>query len=341
MNWTEKIQAADQDLINKLALVKNLEQLELVKVEFVGRKGLMSQWMEDLAKLPLEDKRQFGPIFNQAKQRWQQAILDVQQHLLDTSNKNVQAFDVTAYQPQVAHPGNLHLYSKFMDEIRDIFLSMGFRVFDGPEVETDFYNFTALNIPSDHPARDMFDTLWLDVPDHLMRTHTSPIQIRSMLKYGAPLAGIAMGEVFRHEAVDATHEVAFHQLEGICIDKNVTMEELKGALEHFAKELFGKATKIRMRSSFFPFTEPSVEVDCTCVFCAGKGCKVCKQSGWIEILGAGMVHPNVLEQVGYPSNELTGFAFGLGIERIAMLLYGIDDIRHFYENDIRFLEQFV
>lgn len=340
MNWTEKIQAADQDLINKLALVKNLEQLELVKVEFLGRKGLMSQWMEDLAKLPLEDKRQFGPIFNQAKQRWQQAVADVQQRLLETGNKNIQAFDVTAYQPQVVHPGNLHLYSKFMDEVRDIFLSMGFRVFDGPEVETDFYNFTALNIPSDHPARDMFDTLWLDVPDYLMRTHTSPIQIRSMLKYGAPLAGIAMGEVFRHEAVDATHEVAFHQLEGILIDKDITLSHLLGVAKTFLQHFFArKDIDIRVRPGFFPFVEPGVEIDMRCVFCT-NGCNVCKKSTWMEIFPGGIIHPEVLKHGKIDTNVYQGIAFAIGIERLAMLRHGIRDIRLFHSGDLRFLRQF-
>jgi len=234
--------------------------------------------------------------------------------------------------------GRLHPLTQVLDEIIEIFLGLGFAVAEGPEVESDFYNFEALNLPKDHPARDMQDTFYLS-EDVLLRTHTSPVQIRAMQAQRPPVRLIAPGKVYRRDA-DITHSPMFHQVEGLAVDRGISMGDLKGTLELFAREMFGPASRIRFRPSFFPFTEPSAEVDVLCFLCQGAGCRVCSLSGWLEILGSGMVHPEVLRGVGYDTEEVTGFAFGMGVERIAMLKYGIDDIRLFFENDLRFLTQF-
>src|SRR5438128_2607023 len=235
--------------------------------------------------------------------------------------------------------GVLHPLTRVHDEIVAIFAGLGFSVVDGPEVDTDYYNFEALNIPRDHPARDMQDTLYL-TESTLLRTHTSPVQIRTMLAQKPPVRIIVPGRVFRRDVADASHSPMFHQVEGLAVDRNVTMADLKGTLGLFAREMFGPESRIRFRPSFFPFTEPSAEVDVLCFVCHGQGCRLCKQGGWLEILGSGMVHPQVLKNVGYDPEEVTGWAFGMGIERIAMLKYGIDDLRLFFDNDLRFLRQF-
>ncbi|MEE8179671.1 MAG: phenylalanine--tRNA ligase subunit alpha, partial [bacterium] len=235
--------------------------------------------------------------------------------------------------------GKKHPITLILDEIKNIFVSLGFRIVDGPEVETEYYNFEALNMDLHHPARDMWNTLYIK-EGVLLRTHTSPVQIRVMEKQSPPLAIIAPGRCYRRDAVDASHSPMFHQVEGLLVDEGVSFAHLKGVLTHFCHRMFGAETKVRFRPSFFPFTEPSVEVDIQCVICAGKGCSVCKQSGWLEILGAGMVNPRVFEFVKYDTKKYTGFAFGMGVERIAMLRYGIDDMRLFFENDRRFLKQF-
>jgi phenylalanyl-tRNA synthetase alpha chain len=234
--------------------------------------------------------------------------------------------------------GHLHPTSKVLDEIIDVFLSLGFSIEEGPEVESDYYNFEALNFPRDHPARDMQDTFYIS-DDIVLRTHTSPVQIRVMEKNKPPLKVIVPGKVYRCDA-DVSHTPMFQQLEGFIVDEKISMSDLKGVLEVFAHEIFGTDTPVRFRPSFFPFTEPSAEVDIGCVICRGSGCKVCKNTGWLEVLGAGMINPRVFEKVGYDPEQVSGFAFGMGIERITMLKYGIDDIRLFFENDIRFLEQF-
>jgi phenylalanyl-tRNA synthetase alpha chain len=236
-------------------------------------------------------------------------------------------------------PGARHPLSLVLDEIIDVFVGLGFAVADGPEVESDYYNFEALNIPKDHPARDMQDTFYVS-EDVLLRTHTSPVQIRTMLRQKPPVRIIVPGRVYRRDALDQTHSPVFHQVEGLAVDRDISMGDLRGTLELFARELFGPDSRIRFRPSFFPFTEPSAEVDVLCFGCKGAGCRICKSSGWLEILGSGMVHPQVLRTVGYDPEEVTGWAFGMGVERVAMLRYGIDDIRLFYENDLRFLEQF-
>jgi phenylalanyl-tRNA synthetase alpha chain len=236
-------------------------------------------------------------------------------------------------------PGSLHPLSRVLDEIIDVFVGLGFQVIEGPEVETDYYNFEALNIPKDHPARDMQDTFYVS-EEILLRTHTSPMQIRTMERMRPPVRIIVPGRVFRRDALDMTHSPVFHQVEGLAVDRDISMADLRGTLELFARELFGPDSRIRFRPSFFPFTEPSAEVDVLCFACQGAGCRLCKGSGWLEILGSGMVHPQVLRTVGYDPEEVTGWAFGMGVERVAMLRYGIDDIRLFYENDLRFLQAF-
>jgi phenylalanyl-tRNA synthetase alpha chain len=252
-----------------------------------------------------------------------------------------EAIDVTLPGSQVA-VGQSHVLTQIMEEIEDLFIGMGYQIIEGPEVEEDSYNFERMNLPKDHPARDMQDTFYI-TNEILLRTHTSPVQARTMDKHDfskGPLKMISPGKVYRRDSDDATHSHQFHQMEGLVVAKDITMGDLKGTLEVFAKKLFGSEREIRLRPSYFPFTEPSVEVDVSCFKCNGKGCNVCKQTGWIEILGAGMVHPNVLEMSGIDATVYSGYAFGLGPDRVAMLKYGIDDIRHFYQNDVRFLNQF-
>ncbi len=237
-------------------------------------------------------------------------------------------------------PGHMHPISRTIVEVTDIFVKMGFSVVQGLEVETDYYNFQALNIPEDHPARDMQDTFWIAPGEILLRTHTSPMQVRTMQQTRPPVRVVVPGKVYRNEAIDASHEAMFHQIEGLLVDEYCTMADLKGCLERFAQELFGEGRRVRFRGSYFPFTEPSAEVDIDCPLCDGKGCRTCKYSGWLEILGSGMVHPKLLREVGYDPTKYRGFAFGMGVERIAMLKYGVGEIRLFSSNDLRFLSQF-
>ncbi|MFC2088342.1 phenylalanine--tRNA ligase subunit alpha, partial [Calditrichota bacterium] len=257
---------------------------------------------------------------------------------LQEKDKNSEIIDLTL-PGRKTFIGRMHPLSIVLEEIKRIFYNMGFRVEDGPEIETDFYNFEALNIPKDHPARDMQDTLYI-TEDIVLRTHTSPVQIRVMQANKPPISIIAPGRVYRRDTPDASHSPFFHQVEGLVVDEGINFGDLKGVITAFAHKMFGSDIKVRFRPSFFPFTEPSAEYDFNCVFCRGKGCKVCKNTGWVEISGAGMVDPNVFDAVGYDSEEYTGYAFGMGVDRIAMLKYGIDDIRLFFENDLRFLNQF-
>ena len=273
------------------------------------------------------------------------SYLDTRKSVLEMEKINrdlaSEAIDVTLPGSQVA-VGQSHVLTQIMEEIEDLFIGMGYQIIEGPEVEEDSYNFERMNLPKDHPARDMQDTFYI-TNEILLRTHTSPVQARTMDKHDfskGPLKMISPGKVYRRDSDDATHSHQFHQMEGLVVAKDITMGDLKGTLEVFAKKLFGSEREIRLRPSYFPFTEPSVEVDVSCFKCNGKGCNVCKQTGWIEILGAGMVHPNVLEMSGIDATVYSGYAFGLGPDRVAMLKYGIDDIRHFYQNDVRFLNQF-
>ncbi|SKA74402.1 phenylalanine--tRNA ligase subunit alpha [Desulfobaculum bizertense] len=346
---------AGKNLINELqALVPNFkeeldqagsaEALEELRVKFLGRKGQLAELLANLRDLSAEDRPEAGKKGNAVKNELNQLFAARELALAqEKEDKALANFD-PAMPGRTPESGSLHPISLVMDEICSVLGGLGFEVVSGPEVETDFYNFEALNLPPEHPARDMQDTLYV-TDKVLLRTHTSPMQVRSMLKRKPPVAVIAPGKVYRRDS-DITHTPMFHQIEGLYVDKNVSMADLRGTLTSFVQQIFGKDTKVRFRPSFFPFTEPSAEVDISCVMCGGKGevngepCRVCKQTGWVEILGCGMVDPQVFKSVGYDSEEYTGFAFGLGIERVAMLKYGIGDLRMFFENDSRFLRQF-
>jgi phenylalanyl-tRNA synthetase alpha chain len=314
-------------------------ELEQVRVRFLGRQGALTQLLRSLGTLAPAERREVGASANTAK-RELEALLDAR--LAESAERERRA-QRERERPDLTLPGRrpplgtVHPLTRVHDEIVSIFLGLGFSVAEGPEIETDHYNFEALNIPRDHPARDMQDTFYLDA-SLLLRTHTSPVQIRAMQAQRPPVRIICPGTVYRRDA-DITHSPMFHQVEGLAVDRDISMGDLKGTLELFAREMFGARSRIRFRPSFFPFTEPSAEVDVLCFLCGGEGCRVCSQSGWLEILGSGMVHPQVLRNVGYDPEEVTGWAFGMGIERVAMLKYGIDDIRLFYENDQRFLAQ--
>jgi phenylalanyl-tRNA synthetase alpha chain len=315
-------------------------ELEAIRVKYLGRSGALTQILKSLGSLPAEDRPLVGAAANEAK-RELEALLETRLRTMLEAERHRQR---ERERPDLTLPGRrpargaLHPLTRVRDEIVAVFMGLGFSVADGPQIETDFYNFEALNIPRDHPARDMQDTFYLS-PETLLRTHTSPVQIRTMRAQKPPVRIIVPGVVYRRDA-DITHSPMFHQVEGLAVDTRITMADLKGTLELFAREMFGARSKIRFRPSFFPFTEPSAEVDVLCFLCGGDGCRVCKQSGWLEILGSGMVHPRVLQNVGYDPEAVTGWAFGMGVERIAMLKYGIDDIRLFFENDLRFLNQF-
>ena len=323
-----------------LAQARTTAELEALRVKYLGRQGLLTQLLRSIPSLLPSDRPEVGRQANQAKAEIEALLAERLAEVKRAERERelaAQRLDLTL--PGRRPPlGTLHPITQVQDEIIDIFLGLGFAVAEGPEVESDFNNFEALNIPKDHPARDMQDTFYIS-EDVLHRTHTSPVQIRTMSAQRPPVRVICPGRVYRRDA-DITHSPMFHQVEGLAVDRDISMGDLKGTLELFAQEMFGPRTRIRFRPSFFPFTEPSAEVDVLCFLCGGDGCRVCRQSGWLEILGAGMVHPQVLRNVGYDPEEVTGWAFGMGVERIAMLKYGIDDIRLFFENDLRFLQQF-
>ncbi|WP_163970178.1 phenylalanine--tRNA ligase subunit alpha [Oceanobacillus halotolerans] len=339
----EQLEAIQQEALEKINTVDNLKELQEIRVAYLGKKGSLTSVLRGMGQLSKEER----PIVGEMANRIREAItasLDEKKEALEKEalekQLEAEAIDITL-PGRPTNVGGPHLLTKIVEEIEDLFIGMGYEVREGPEVETDYFNFEALNLPKDHPARDMQDSFYI-TNELLLRTHTSPVQARTMRKYGGnqPVKMICPGKVYRRDTDDATHSHQFTQIEGLYVDKHVRMSDLKGTLDRFAKKMFGEERKIRLRPSFFPFTEPSVEMDISCKVCHGDGCSVCKQTGWIEILGAGMVHPNVLEMAGYDSNEYTGFAFGMGPERIAMLKYGINDIRHFYTNDRRFLKQY-
>ncbi len=343
--WSKKGMLNDIESIKSLARdeisnARSLQDIHNLKVKYLGKKGLLTRKLKSLGAVPREERPEAGRILNESKKSIE-ALLSKQEEAfkaaeLDKSLRT-QQIDVTV--PGCFIPsGRLHPITQTLEEIITIFVSLGFHAEEGPEVELDFYNFEALNLPKDHPARDMQDTFYIS-DDVVLRTHTSSVQVRVMEKNTPPMRVIAPGKVYRCDA-DVTHIPMFHQLEGFMVDKNVRMSDLKGVLEVFMHRVFGPETSLRFRPSFFPFTEPSAEIDISCVICKGTGCNVCQGTGWIEILGAGMINPRVYEMAGYDPEQYTGFAFGLGIERVAMLKYGIDDIRLFPENDKRFLEQF-
>ncbi len=324
-----------------LARARTLRELEQVRVKYLGKKGMITQRLRSMAAVPPPMRAQIGREANEAKAEIEAALADrlaVVDQIERQARLAADRVDLSLPGRRVL-PGSRHPLSLVLDEIIDVFVGLGFAVADGPEVESDYYNFEALNIPKDHPARDMQDTFYV-AEEVLLRTHTSPVQIRTMLRQKPPVRIIVPGRVYRRDALDQTHSPVFHQVEGLAVDRDISMGDLRGTLELFARELFGPDSRIRFRPSFFPFTEPSAEVDVLCFGCKGAGCRICRASGWLEILGSGMVHPQVLRTVGYDPEEVTGWAFGMGVERVAMLRYGIDDIRLFYENDLRFLSQF-
>jgi phenylalanyl-tRNA synthetase alpha chain len=336
-----RVEAILQEARGAAVAARSAAELEEIRVRFLGRQGALTQLLRSLGTLPAVERPLVGAAANEAK-RELEALLEAR---LVEARETERARARRQQRPDLTLPGRrpplgtLHPLTRVHDEIVAIFAGLGFSVAEGPEIESDYYNFEALNIPSDHPARDMQDTFYLP-GGLLLRTHTSPVQIRTMLAQQPPVRIVVPGRVHRRDIPDASHSPVFHQVEGLAVDRNVTMADLKGTLELFAREMFGPRSRIRFRPSFFPFTEPSAEVDVLCFLCGGAGCRVCKQSGWLEILGSGMVHPQVLKNVGYDPEDFTGWAFGMGIERIAMLKYGVDDIRLFLENDLRFLQQF-
>ena len=313
------------------------KQIEALSQKYLGRKGVITQLLRSIASLPPEVRPVAGRRANEIKQRLTADMEAAMMAAAAADRSRANRIDVTL--PGRSHMcPPLHPITQISREICDIFVRMGYDIVEGPEVEKDYYNFEALNIPKNHPARDMQDTFFVS-EDVVLRTHTSPLQIRTMEKQPPPVRVIAPGKVFRCDS-DQTHTPMFHQVEGLLVDEGVSFGDLKGTLTAFVHQMFDDQTRLRFRPSFFPFTEPSAEVDILCVICRGKGCRVCKQTGWLEILGSGMVHPAVFENVGYDTDRFTGFAFGMGVERVAMLKYGIDDLRRFFENDLRFLSQF-
>ena len=325
---------------SELSSLKTLEDLKKVKASLLGRKGLFSECLDTLKLLDKEQKKVFGKEINSLKAHTEVRLKELESFYIDDKKRKQDALsriDITM-PGKIPLLGKKHPISQTFEEIIRIFTSLGFSVAEGPDIEQEYYNFEALNIPKDHPARDMQDTFYVK-PGIVLRTHTSPVQIRTMESQLPPVKIIAPGSVYRCDN-DISHTPMFHQVEGLMVDKRIRFSDLKGILSIFVHEIFGENTPLRFRPSYFPFTEPSAEVDIGCVICQGDGCRVCKETGWLEILGSGMVHPQVLRTVGYDPEEVTGFAFGMGVERIAMLKFGIDDIRQFYYNDIRFLSQF-
>lgn len=334
----EKIKQISNDFDSDIQSVHSLQQLEELRIKYIGRNGFISSLFDELKNASKEEKPTLGKSLNTLRGKVIENFNLLRFKLESTYTANETKTDPTL--PGNEHQiGSRHILTQTLDEIKTIFKGMGFSVHEGPELESDYYNFEALNFAPDHPARDMQDTFFIN-KDFVLRTHTSPVQIRLMEKHKPPVRAIMPGRVYRNEAVSARSYCMFHQVEGLYVDTDVTFAELKGTLVSFAKQFYGEDLKYRFRTSFFPFTEPSAEMDITCFLCHGKGCKVCKQTGWLEILGCGMVDPNVFKHVGYDPEKYTGYAFGMGIERTAMLKYGITDIRVFFENDLRFLKQF-
>ncbi len=339
------IDAINQEIDSKIQGLDSLSTLEEFKLHYLGRKGILAQLTATIPQLSKEERAPFGQKVNTLKNKIN-ALLEEKQKSLSSGGLAESTASIDITMPGIAQElGRLHPLTQLIDEICAIFKGMGFIVVEGPEAETEANNFTGLNIPLEHPSRDTFDTFYLKEKSSsgeklLLRSHTSPVQVRAMKSRKPPLAIVVPGRVYRPDAVDASHSFMFHQIEGFVVDKDIKFSDLKGTLEVFAKNIFGPNIKMRFRPHFFPFTEPSTEIDISCIICGGKGCSVCGRKGWLEILGAGMIHPNVFKNVGYDPEKYTGFAFGMGVERIAMLKHGINDIRLFYENDLRFLKQF-
>ena len=335
------IKSLEAQINAEILNVNSIHELEEFRTKYLGRKGVLAELTESIPSLAPSERARFGQEVNALKNRLA-SLIEERQKIIAVSPQEKSGSGCDLGMPGIAQElGTIHPITQVIDEICTIFNRMGFCVVEGPEIETEFNNFTGLNIPLEHPSRDAFDTFYLkDYNALLLRSQTSPVQIRAMQSRKPPLAVVAPGRVYRPDAVDASHLFMFHQIEGFMVDENITFADLKGTLEFFAKEIFGKDISMRFRPHFFPFTEPSAEVDISCIICKGKGCSVCGRKGWLEILGSGMIHPNVFKHVGYDPKKYTGFAFGMGVERIAMLKYGINDIRLFFENDLRFLKQF-
>ena len=344
MDLQEQLEHLKKETLAKIEDVSNLDHLNDIRVNILGKKGPLTEILRGMKDLTAEERPKVGSFANQVKEKLADAIQEkkdiLEQEALTLALK-AETIDVTLPGNTSVH-GTTHILTHTIEEIEDIFLGMGYQIIEGYEVEQDAYNFERMNIPKNHPARDMQDSFYIS-NELLLRTHTSPVQARTMEKHDfsqGSLRMISPGKVFRRDNDDATHSHQFHQIEGLVIDEGITMGDLKGTLEVLLKKMFGEDREIRLRPSYFPFTEPSVEVDVSCFKCGGEGCNVCKGSGWIEILGAGMVHPDVLKMSGIDSEKYSGFAFGLGPDRVAMLRHGVNDIRYFYHNDHRFIEQF-
>jgi phenylalanyl-tRNA synthetase alpha chain len=343
MSVLDNLKSIQQDALEEIKVIKSMHKLNDAKAKYLGKKGAFSELMMLMKDLPKEEKPAFGKMTNEAKQvivkyiEEQRQLIEEAKVLEQLSQETI---DVTLPGKKF-NLGNRHILTQVVEELEDLFVGMGYTIEEGPEVEIDEYNFEKLNLPKDHPARDMQDTFYI-TEDTLLRTHTSPVQVRVMLEKGGkePIKILCPGKVFRRDEDDATHSHQFMQIEGLVVDETTSMADLKGTLLEVANKMFGAGRNIRLRPSYFPFTEPSVEVDISCHNCNGKGCNICKGTGWIEVLGAGMINNNVLEASGYDSSKYRGFAFGIGVERIAMLKYGINDIRQFYTNDLRFIKQF-
>ncbi|MBM3245955.1 MAG: phenylalanine--tRNA ligase subunit alpha [Candidatus Omnitrophica bacterium] len=354
------IDAVKAQIDAEIEKINSAPALEDFRIKYLGRKGIVAQLTASIPNLIPHERQAFGQKVNTLKNRIASLVEEKQKTLVEPE-RQAGAGGVDMGMPGIAQDlGRLHPLTQVIDEICAIFMRMGFSIVEGPEIETEHNNFTGLNIPLEHPSRDVFDTFYLKLASErvsqltgstgklanrqtgklLLRSHTSPVQIRVMQSRKPPLAVVVPGRVYRPDAVDASHSFMFHQIEGFMVDKNIAFSDLKGVLTILAKAVFGKEIKMRFRPHFFPFTEPSAEVDISCIICKGKGCSVCGRKGWLEILGSGMIHPNVFKNVGYGPKKYTGFAFGMGVERIAMLKYGINDIRLFFENDMRFLKQF-
>ncbi|SDC25774.1 phenylalanine--tRNA ligase subunit alpha [Shouchella lonarensis] len=339
----DQLEALKNAALTKVAQAEDEQQLQEIRVAYLGKKGPITEVLRGMGQLSPEERPKIGALANEVRDQIRIAMEEKGSILKERAVAKQLAsetIDVTLPGRPVSQ-GTAHPLSAVIDELETIFLGLGFSIEEGPEIESDYYNFEAMNLPKDHPARDMQDSFYF-TDELLLRTQTSPVQARVMEKHAGrgPVKIICPGKVFRRDDDDATHSHQFMQMEGLYVDHHVSMSDLKGVLSLFVKQFFGAERSIRLRPSFFPFTEPSVEVDVSCGICSGQGCRVCKQSGWIEVLGAGMVHPRVLEMSGFDPNVYSGFAFGMGIERLAMLKYDIDDIRHFYTNDVRFLRQF-
>ena len=347
MSVLQKLEELKKEALEELAAAADTREMEAWRIRHLGKKSRLNEILRGLSALPIEERKAIGASSNKLKIKLEEKLAQKEAALgkarLESSGKEKLDITLPGNRPPT---GRLHPVTRVISELCDIFVSMGFQVVEGPEVEWDYYNFEALNIPREHPARDTMATLWVDYENKkgerpmLMRTHTSPMQIRVMENLKPPLRVVVPGKVYRYEAIDATHIPMFHQIEGFAIDTDITMADLKGTLYEFARRFFGRDRKVRFRCDYFPFVEPGVEMAIECAVCKGNGCRLCSDSGWIEILGAGMVHPKVLARMNIDPQLHSGFAFGMGIERVPMLRYGIDDIRLFYGSDLRFLRQF-